>query len=65
MTQVSAGYMFIKNAFCKICLLCRMSLQCPTENGIIKNKYMLFSITSFYVWTPQLRIYIGTWSREL
>jgi len=53
MTQVSADYLFIENAFCKIYLLCHMSLQCPTENVIIKKKYMLFSIASVYVWTPK------------
>jgi len=52
MAQVSADYLFIENAFCKIYLLCHMSLQCPTENVIIRKKYMLFSIASVYVWTP-------------
>jgi len=65
MTQVSAGYLLIENVFSKIYLLCHMSLQCTTENVIIKKKCMFFSIVSVYVWTPQLRIYIGTWSREL
>jgi len=65
MTQVSADYLFIENAFCKVYLLCHMSLQCPTENVIMKMKYMFFSIASVYVWTSQLRIYTGSWSQEL
>ena len=40
-TQVSADYLFIENAFCKICLLCHMSVQCPAENMIMKKKYMV------------------------
>jgi hypothetical protein len=64
MTQVSSD-MFNENAFCRICLLCPVSLYCPTENVIINKKDMLVSIASFYVWTLKQIMLTANWLQEL